>query len=200
MNSCDNVRLSCVLVSAEMAVDSPVLPIMPSYINDLVSQIEKLQLEKMELGRTTVPAAATQEKSPSKGKRKEVESAKKQLSIASRENRSLKEQLESSSMENESLKKQADANAKEFESLQMQCDVASSEIESLKMRLHVTTKEVEEIESLKEQLKATTTENMEMKEEICQLNMTLVSCSHSPFYAKLFNKLPSYSTWKRYPM
>lgn len=168
------VRLFCVHVSAEMAVDSPVLPIMPSYINDLVSQIEKLQLEKMELGRTTVPVVAMQEKSPSKGKRKEVESTKKLLSIASRENESLKKQLDTFSRENESLKKQADMNAKERESLQMQCDMASAEMESLKMQLHVTAKEIEEIESLKEQLEATTRANMEMKEEICQLNMTLV--------------------------
>lgn len=64
-------------------------------------------------------------------------------------------------------------NAKERESLQMQCDMASAEMESLKMQLHVTAKEIEEIESLKEQLEATTRANMEMKEEICQLNMTL---------------------------
>src|SRR6218665_235360 len=239
-----------IIVSAEMAVDSPMLPVAPSYISDLVSQIERLQIEKMELNRTILPAGSAPQKSPSKRKRREAP-AKEQLRIASAENESSNEQLSASATEVELLRSQVDMAANETESLRTRVEASSVEVESLKSRLDDVTKEVASLKeerdeitrqnksliaqladsaaeldltktrldvavkenaelkmeaekesserkngvdaretvndvSLKEQLKAAMIVNLEMKEEILQLNMTLVSCSHPSFYSKLY--------------
>src|SRR6218665_2327381 len=153
----DRILNENIIISAEMAVDSPMLPVAPSYISDLVSQIERLHIEKMELNRTIVgPAAAATHKSPSKRKRKEAEPAKEQLCVASAENESSNEQLNASATEVELLRSQVDMAANETESLRTRVEASSVEVESLKSRLDDVTKEVA---ALKEERDETTRQN-----------------------------------------